>query len=247
MERQGYNVFQASLATDSRKSIVLTSDPMYGRGLEGTDTWSVDLGITWHPASNVSVSLAPAYSYDETLAQYVTAVADPTATAFYGTRYVFGGITQRTLSMNTRLNVTFSPNLTLDLFIQPFISSGDYTEYKELTAPRQLTKLVYGRDTGTVTTQVVDGATRYTIDPDGAGPASSFQFTDPSFTFRSLRGNVVLRWEYLPASTLYAVWSRTSSSSLDAGILDFGRDARALFRGPAENIFLVKVNYRLQR
>jgi hypothetical protein len=147
--------------------------------------------------------------------------------------------------MDTRLNVTLSPNLTLDLFVQPFISSGDYTDYKEFAAPHQLTKLVYGRDIGTVSTQVVDGSARYTVDPDGAGPASSFQFTDPSFTFRSLRGNVVLRWEYVPGSTLYIVWSRSSSSLVNEGTLAFGRDAPALFRGPAENIFLIKVNYRL--
>jgi hypothetical protein len=245
VKRQGFDYFEASVSTDSRKALVLSVDPSYAHGMEGSTTWSASVGVTWRPMSNVSVSVAPAYLYDETVAQYVTSVADPTATAFYGRRYVFGGITQRTLSMNTRLNVTFSPNLTLELFAQPFISSGDYTDYKEFVAPRQLTKLVYGRDVGTVTTQVVDGSTQYTIDPDGAGPAESFHFFDPSFTLRSLRGNAVLRWEYSPGSTLYFVWTRTSSSSLTAGTLDFGRDARALFRGPAENIFLIKLNYWL--
>jgi hypothetical protein len=85
----------------------------------------------------------------------------------------------------------------------------------------------------------------YTIDPDGAGPATSFQVTDPSFTFRSLRGNAVLRWEYLPGSTLFLVWTRSSASDLARGRIDFGPDARALFQGPAENIFLIKLNYWL--
>lgn len=85
----------------------------------------------------------------------------------------------------------------------------------------------------------------YTIDPDGVGPADTFRVTDPSFTFRSLRGNAVLRWEYLPGSTLFLVWTRSSASDLTRGEIHFGEDARALFRGPAENIFLIKVNYWL--
>ena len=245
VRRQGFDHVEASISTDPRKRVVLSVRPAYARGAEGSTTWSLGLGITWRPASNVSLSLAPGYLYDETPHQYVRSVADPTATAFYGQRYVFAGIAQRTLSMDTRLNVTFSPNLTLDLFAQPFVSSGDYADYREFAAPRRLRKLVYGRDVGAVTTRVVGGSTQYVIDPDGAGPASVFELFDPSFTFRSLRGNAVLRWEYLPGSTLYLVWTRTSSSSLDAGMLDFGRDASALFRGPATNVFLVKVNYRL--
>jgi hypothetical protein len=107
---------------------------------------------------------------------------------------------------------------------------------------------VYGEDAGSVTVQPAaapEDRDVYTIDPDGAGPAASFTVEDPSFALRSLRGNAVLRWEYLPGSTLYLVWTRSSASELTRGTLDFGADSRALFRGPAENIFLIKVNYWL--
>ncbi len=245
VDRPGFDYVQGSVSTDSRKALVLSVDQSYGRGVEGTESWSVNFGITWRPASNVSLSFGPSYNYDETNAQYVTSVADTLATAFFGRRYIFAGITRRTLSMNTRLNITFTPNLTLELFAQPFIASGDYLNFKEYAAPRQLDKLVFGQDVGTVTTQDVDGTTLHTIDPDGGGPAEPFQIFDPSFTLRSLRGNAVLRWEYLPGSTLFLVWTRQSASSLGTGRIDFSRDAGALFEGPAENILLIKVNYWL--
>ncbi|KKW41948.1 MAG: hypothetical protein UY92_C0012G0027, partial [Candidatus Magasanikbacteria bacterium GW2011_GWA2_56_11] len=111
-------------------------------------------------------------------------------------------------------------------------------------APRARRQLVYGRDVGTVSVQPGTPDT-LTIDPDAGGPAASFRVVDPAFTFRSLRGNAVLRWEYHPGSTLYVVWTRSAASSLSRGAIDFGDDARALLRGPAENIFLIKVNYRL--
>ena len=85
------------------------------------------------------------------------------------------------------------------------------------------------------------------IDPDGpTGPSPKFLITDPSFTFRSLRGNVVLRWEYRPGSTLFLVWNqgRQGSASLE-GTNSYQGDLRDLFRLPASNTFLLKVSYWL--
>jgi hypothetical protein len=245
VRRPGFDFYQLSVSTDRRKPIVLSTNPSYGRGYHGTRSWSADLSATWRPVSNVSLSLGPAYNYDETESQFVTSLPDPTAVAFFGRRYVFAGITQRSVSMNTRVNVTFSPSLTLELFAQPFIASGEFYDYKEFAAPRSADVLTYGRDVGTISTADANGETQYTIDPDGDGPATAFQVNDPSFTFRSLRGNAVLRWEYLPGSTLFLVWTRQSATSLNAGNLELSRDASALFEGPASNIFLVKVNYWL--
>jgi len=88
-------------------------------------------------------------------------------------------------------------------------------------------------------------AASITVDADTlGGGAPSYTFPDPTFTLRSLRGNAVLRWEYRPGSTLYLVWTHTSQvPDLARGSIDFNEDASALFHGPSENIFLVKVSY----
>lgn len=244
LERPGANFWAANLSTDRRKPVVVNLFADLGCSSDGTCDRNAGLNLELRPASNVGLSLGPFLGHNETRQQFVTSLDDATAAAFYGRRFVFADLVQRTISMNTRLNVTFSPNLTFELFAQPLIASGDYSRYKEYAAPRTGQELVYGEDVGTVT---VTAAARdvYTIDPDGAGPAASFDVTDPSFTFRSLRGNAVLRWEYLPGSTLFLVWTRSAASDLARGRIDFGSDARALFQGPAENIFLIKLNYWL--
>jgi hypothetical protein len=242
--RAGMNFFQAGVSTDGRKAVVLGFDPAYGCSFEGACSLEAGLGIHWRPLSNLTLSLTPAYAHRESRAQYVTAVADPTATAWAGTRYVFSDLVQQEMSMETRLAVTFTPSLTLELYAQPFISSAAYTSFKEFAAPRGLEKLVYGTDVGTATTIPGDPPV-YQIDPDGGGPAEVFEIADPSFTLRSMRANVVLRWEYRPGSTLYVVFTRDREDALATGDIDFSRDARAVFRGPSENIFLVKVNYWL--
>ena len=249
LRRPGVDLWSTNVSTDSRKNVVLSGSANLSCNRDGDCSPAVSLSVQLRPASNLSLSLGPSVSHDQNGFQYVTTVPDPTATACYGNRYVFADLAQNSLAMNARFNVTFSPNLTLELFMQPLIASGDYSRYKEFAAPRGLRRLVYGVDVGTDSIMPGNASQGVRdsifIDPDGGGPATRFVIVDPSFTLRSLRGNAVLRWEYRPGSTLYLVWTRSGSSSLMRGAIDFGDDARALFRGPSENIFLVKVNYWL--
>jgi len=237
------NDFYVSLSTDSRQRAVVSADVERGCKSDLKCNLFASLGVTWRPASNVTLNLSPGYNRGETSNQYVTVVDDATATSFYGRRYVFADLDQRSLSMNTRLNVTFTPDLTLDVYAQPFITTGRYSRFKEFAAPRTGDKVVYGEDWGTIA--AADGADgrSYTVDPDAAGPAAAFTFTDPTFNFRSLRGNAVLRWEFIPGSTLYLVWTQDRNDTEPVGDLRLGRDVDALFGAKPQNIFLVKVNY----
>jgi hypothetical protein len=227
--------------TDSRKALTLMLTPDYSCGEALRCSWDLSLDATIHAAPTVSLELTPSYGDQSTRNQYVTAARDPTATLFYGTRYVFSDLREKTLSMNTRLDWTFAPNLTLQLFAQPLIASGAYTNFKEYDRPRTTARSIYGLDRGTIS--YANGT--YTVDPDGAGPAPPFTFADPNFNFRSLRGSAVLRWEYHPGSTLFLVWTQTRSDSQTLGDLQLGRDLRGLFGTPPDNIFLLKVNYWL--
>jgi Domain of unknown function (DUF5916) len=245
VRRPGIDDWFLNLNTDSRKNIVLGGSAEVGCNREGFCNRSVDLSVRLRPASNVQITLGPSLNYSESGAQFVRALTDSFATTFYGRRAVFAELVQREVAMSTRFNVTFSPTLTLELFAQPLIASGDYSRYKEYAAPRALRKLVYGVEVGRIDSVTAGPPRRTYIDPDGAGPAPQFVIRDPSFTLRSLRGNAVLRWEYRPGSTLFLVWTRQGETSLTRGTIDFGDDVGALFQGPSQNIFLLKVNYWL--
>lgn len=106
----------------------------------------------------------------------------------------------------------YTPRLSLQLWAQPFLATGDYGRFKELSQPRTRDWDVYGEAAGTIAE--ADGA--YTVDPDGSGPAQPFSFGTPDFNVRSLRGNAVLRWAYRPGST----------SSRGCGTLGGGRRRR---------------------
>lgn len=177
--------------------------------------------------------------------QYVTAVRDSLAVNTYGHRYVFAGLSQTTVSLETRLDWTFAPTLSLQLYAQPFVASGNYRNFGELPAARARTFAVYGRDAGIIALENTAGA--YQVDPDGAGAAAPFLLANPDFTSRSLQGNAVLRWEWRPGSELYLVWQQLRSGFVPEGQFDLGRDTGALFRAPATNVFVVKTTYWMGR
>jgi len=59
-----------------------------------------------------------------------------------------------------------------------------------------------------------------------------------------LRANAVLRWEYLPGSTLYLVWTNEKAHyEQDYGVFKTGRDFSEMLRARPDNVFSLKVTY----
>ncbi|HWK90465.1 MAG TPA: DUF5916 domain-containing protein, partial [Longimicrobium sp.] len=251
VRRPGGYLLHSRMSTDSRKKAVFSISGNYQRYQDGGDYVSTNLGLRLKPAPNVQISFGPSYSFEHGTSQYVLRRDDATATHFSGQRAVFADIDQHVLSMDTRLNWTFTPTLTLELFAQPFVFAGDYERFKEYTGPRTTERIVYGEDFGTACFD--GGSNRYTLDPNGncavAGErsAQAFSFDNPDLNVRSLRGNAVLRWEYRPGSTLFLVWQQQRSGGEAFGDFDFSRDANAVFQTRPDNIFVIKASYWLGR
>jgi hypothetical protein len=235
----GYQV-DFELTSDSRKAIVLSAnESLYSRPAEGYQ-WRGGLSLRIKPSSNISFSFGPGYSARRSDLQWIANVEDPWMTQTYGTRHVFGRIYQRVLSGEIKLNWIFTPKLSLQLYLQPFLAVGKYEEFRELARPKSFEYNIFGEGESEISYE--KGI--YTIDPDGPGPAESFSFANPDFNLKSLRGTIVLRWEYFPGSTLYFVWTQNRADYSHPGDLALGRDLKDLFNAPGDNIFVVKISYR---
>jgi hypothetical protein len=247
----GYELIGGNFSSDSRNPIVYGMNYSLSTPVDNSEggRQSYSPYVTFKPSSSMSLTLSPTWDHDFTAQQFVTSFSDPSApTGFGNTRYVFGRLEQKTFSMDTRLNTTFTPNLTLELFAQPFLASGHYTSFKEFAKPHSGQMTYYGRDNGsTITSSGNAGGLAYKVDPDGNGAAAPFTLSNPDFNFRSLRGTAVLRYEYRPGSTLFFVWTQQRDGSAEFGDFDFGRDRSALFRDRPTNIFQVKATYWLGR
>jgi hypothetical protein len=227
------------IESDSRKvwTLDLGFDRWWGDAIS-TSSASVELGF--RPAPNWQISVSPEFERERSTSQFVASVSDALAASTFGRRYVFADLEQHELSVATHVNVTFSPSLSLEAFARPFISSGTFANYKELARPRSFDFARYA-DVGSVTR---DG-NAIVIDPDGVGPAKSFEVDDETFTTRSLRGSAVLRWEWRPGSTLFLVWQQQRESEDGSGSFQLGRALRAMGRSRPDNVFVIKATWWL--
>lgn len=225
-------------ASDERKPVIVGLSGNYGANQPGGWEYSLGTEIEWKPTDQLELRLEPEFFRDHAIAQWVTSVADPLATETFGRRYIFGILDQEQLSASIRLNYTFTPWLSFQVFLQPLLAAGHYSDLKELARARTFDFNHYGQNGSRIETT----ADEHVIDPDGTGQ-NVFSIENPDFNFKSLRGTAILRWEYAPGSTLFLVWTHDRSDFENQGRFDFRRDLHTLARAEADNIVLLKLSY----
>jgi hypothetical protein len=213
----GYRTGWWWLDSDARRRLSLNM--FNGGGSNGVGSWFRDheFQVTYRPMSAFTFTQGVRVNRVVNAEQWVELVTDTTD------HYTFGRIDQTTVALTERLNYTMTPNLSLQIYAEPFVSAGDYGGFKEL---------VNGRS------KAYEG--RY----------SPFDYADdPDFNVKSFRTTNVLRWEYKPGSTLFVVWqqARENDDVPIAGLrgFNFGRDVRHIFSVAPRNVFLVKIAYWL--
>jgi hypothetical protein len=231
--------------TDTRRRVSLNGGVFLAEDDGGSRERSASLTLSVRPSASVQLSMGPSWTRETSTDQYVTTQLDPAATSTFGRRDVFADVRQTTVSMDTRLDWTFTPRLSLQLFAQPFVSAADFERYKEFTTPGGYGFAVYGRDRGTIAPE----GDAFRVEPGGGAPSFLVGTDGQSrdFNLVSLRGNAVLRWEYRPGSTVFFVWQQDRFGERPYGEFDTGRDVGDVFTQPARNVFLVKFTYWLAR
>jgi hypothetical protein len=243
--RPGIRSLLLSVSSDGRRRFWLNASANLQNREFGSRSRQYVATLNLRPFAALTLSAAPSLLQVHTVAQYLATVPDPTATATFDTRYVFGALDQDEVSIPLRLNLALSPRLSLQLYTQALLSSGEYPAIRELLAPRTYDFPVYGVDVGTIVRDPVLPA--YVIDPDGGGDARPFRLAIPDFNLKSLRVNAVLRWEFRPGSAAYVVWTQRRQDGANPGDHAFGRDLGDLFASPSDDVFMVKVAWWLGR
>jgi hypothetical protein len=227
--------------TDQRKPLVVSVGVGGSHDRTGAYQASAFTTLRLQTPHGARFALEPSYSKVRLTQFYVGAYADPTAGGTFGQRYVFAGLDQHTLSVSARAEFYFNPSLSLQVYAQPFVATADFGSPAALSTPRTFAFDAYGTRTSTVSTDPQSGAV--TVDADGAGPAPSFTYPDLDFRVRSLRSNVVLRWEYRPGSTLFLVWNQGRQSVIDDPRFRPLHNLSGIFGDDMQNVFLVKANW----
>jgi hypothetical protein len=214
----------------------------------GERTWEFSGSVSAQPSPAFQVSVAPTYanetatnaSFNGPVNRQYLSTLDGGRAETYGRRYIFGYVDRTTLSTQIRFNITFKPDVTLDVYTEPFAASGRYNGFGELERTRGRELRRYGTD-GTTLERLADGSVRVT---DGG---AVFVLPNRDFNVRSFRSNVVLRWEWRPGSTLFVVWQQDRSSTASTGGHVGLGDLFDSLSASGDNVLALKTTWWLSR
>jgi hypothetical protein len=204
--------------------------------------------VSARPSPSLQFSFAPEYSNENGTnasfmgpinRQYLVTLTGGRPET-YGRRYIFGLVDRTTVAVQFRASYTFKPDVTLEVYAEPFAASGRYNGFGELAVARGRDLRLYGTG-GTTLQRLADGSYQVT---DGA---ATFALANRDFNVRSFRSNAVLRWEWRPGSILYVVWQQNRSSSEPYGDHVGAGDLFGSFSAPGDNILAVKTTWWISR
>ena len=228
-----------NIGTDNRKKVRISISNNGGKTVDNSfNFFSIRPSISYQPMNSLQVSLTPSYSINNDKLQFVKNVEVDNET-----KYINAKIEQRTLSMSLRVNYIVNPNLTIQYWGQPFVSRGRYSNFKSvIDAQANNFEDRFTRYTNTQITLDDENGIYNVIEDDN----TTFSFDKPDFSFVQFRSNLVVRWEYIPGSEVFLVWSQ--------GITGLGNPTENLFTNldnqilgqEKENTFLIKATYRFR-
>jgi hypothetical protein len=231
---------ELNLFSDPRR--IYSVELNYDRYDEDEGSWTNDFefDFTIRPSPALRISFSPEYETSRFAAQFLRQATDSTATDTYGQRYVFGALRYNELGLVTRVDWTFSPALSVQMFVQPLVADGRFSDFKSLRAPRTFEFDRFRESDGTLTRD----ASGYVAHPT---PGTSIAIGNPDFSTLTLVGNAVMRWEFRPGSALFVVWQQRRNGDDRRPGFVVSRDVGEIFRQAPENVFAIKATYWIGR
>jgi hypothetical protein len=207
----------------------------HGKNELGENTSELRGRLSFRPKPRWQFSADPAWYHATAPRQYVTTIPggrDET----YGQRYIFSFIDRSELALRLRLNYALTPDLSVELFAEPFAATGRYYRHGELLEPGKSALLFYGED-GTTATRGEDGSLHVTT------PGGAFTLRSHDYDVRSFRSNAVVRWEWRPGSTAYLVWQQ-NREGVSSRVRSVGPGSLAdPFDFAADDVLMLKISY----
>jgi Domain of unknown function (DUF5916)/Carbohydrate family 9 binding domain-like len=224
----------AQVANSAASKLRWNARVYYGENEEGNPTYRLSGGLSVRPGPRWQLSVNPNYLRTTPVRQYI-ATFDGGPAETFGKTYVFSAVDRSEFIADLRLTYLFTPDLSLELYAQPFASSGRYYQFGELPAAGSFTLRPLDGDTMRVVRHGNETLVRY-------GDQSR---TVSDFNVRSFRSNAVMRWEWRPGSTLFVVWQQDRSGDRDS-ISHVGlRSLVETLDTPGDNFLAIKLTYWL--
>jgi hypothetical protein len=227
-----------SISSNQTKKFVFEAGGSFNKVKEShANSENIYTGITYRPINSLSVSLSPLYSQNYSNLQYLDKV-----TVDDETRYILASMNQKTFALTVRINLSITPDFTIQYYGSPFISSGLFTNYKHITNPsaENYTDRFVNYSDNEI--QFLSEYETFAVNEPGL---PEYSIGLPDFNYKQLKSNLVLRWEFLPGSLLYLVWAQDRTDAVSDGNFDYFKNIEELFKIDSYDVFLLKLSYRI--
>ena len=214
-ETRGYGLYRKptgysaglALETDDREALSGGIFQTFGWDERGKRQWTAEGWLECRPASWSEYSVEAGFGRVRNQEAWVENV-DLNGN---GVATIFGDRETQEVSLTVRGSMTFTRDLTLQIYGQLFLAKGHYSGFRQMVAPDTFVPYPYGGN--------------------------------PDFNTQTFNTNLVLRWEYLPGSTMFLVWSQARDAQGDQYFTSFHDDLRGTFHVPPANVIMLKVSY----
>lgn len=227
--------------SDVRKKISLQFQSQHSRSNNGSAKYNqFSPIIRYQPINMLEFTLEPSYTHNTNELQYIS-------DQNYGNekRYILGSLNQQIHSFSARINVNLTPNLTIQYWGQPFVTYGKYTQLKMVTQSRASKYENRFHIYDSAQLGEPDADNNYNVDENRDG-TPDYKFENPNFNFNEFLSNLVLRWEYVPGSVIYFVWSQNRQYKTETGEFDLSHNLDGLYNiQKPTNTIMLKLSYRL--
>ena len=204
--------FDSFVGSDSRKPLRLSLNFNTSGNEVGGWNRRYNVDLRYQPVPQLQTSISGNYSHGQDVAQWIT---NQDVTGDGAIDHIYGRLDRDVVSVTARTTYAFTRDMTLEVYLQPFVAVGDYTDIRRLARPKSF---------------------------DFEAAAIGY---NPDFNSKSVRSNVVFRWEYKRGSTLYLVWNASNNDSTRPGEFSAFRDLRTGFGAAGTQVLMVKFNYWL--
>jgi len=194
----------------------------------------IDYGINlnYRPVDAVKITMNPDYQYGYNDMQYVTTVSG---------KYIMARIDQKIFRASFRVEYYPRPDMSIQYYGQPFIFSAKYSKFKRVS--NSMASDYNDRIRLYSTSELQLANNTYTAVESGTN-ATPITFDNPDFKDFAFLSNLVFRWEYVPGSTVYLVWSQNRYDSDQMAAFNFSKDFSNIYKVYPHDIFMIKFSYR---
>lgn len=232
------------IASDNRKKINMETLTWIGQNGSGSKWYGIEPNINWRPSQKLSISAKINYNnmFDSWANWPDYGQVEDAQTGNFD--FLMCEMDQKTISATLRLDLTLTPNLSIQYYGSPFITTGKYYNFKKLVDPNGETFsdrfLEYDKSVQSYN----NGDEIWEIDYDEDG-IINYEISNLDFNYQQFNSNLVIRWEYKTGSSIYLIWSQGASDYIENSAMDYTKDMRNLFRTNIDNVILLKFSYLL--